>query len=137
MTKYIGNVPFVGKKKEIAFEFFCEECEKKVPHYWVNPYNMTLKRTFFFRLFALQVGGTLKSLIHTFHTWQLLLKTKKAVEIAACEECGQVRVKCLHCGNIEIFTNWQEVYICPKCRKKSYMFAEHPQPTPWFHFELD
>lgn len=47
MTKYIGNIPFVGKKKEIAFEFFCEECGEKVPHYWVNPYNITLKRTFF------------------------------------------------------------------------------------------
>lgn len=47
MTKYIGNIPFVGKKKEIAFEFFCEECGENVPHYGVNPYNITLKRTFF------------------------------------------------------------------------------------------
>lgn len=98
--------------------------------------HITLRlKEHFFRLFALQVGGTLKSLIHTFHTWQLLLKTKKTVEIAAYEECGQVRVKCLHYRNIEIFTNWQEVYICPKCRKKSYMFAEHPQPKLFCFFE--
>ena len=30
MTKYIGNVPFVGKKKEIAFEFFFENREHDV-----------------------------------------------------------------------------------------------------------
>lgn len=137
MTKYIGNVPFVGKEKTIAFETFCEKCGKMTQHYWAHPYGYTLKHTFFSRLFALQVGGTFTSLKHTFHTWQLLLKKKKAVEVAACEECGQERIKCLHCGNVEKFTKWQEVYICPRCNKKSYMFADHPQPMPFWYFKWD
>lgn len=136
MTKYIGNVPFVGKKKEIAFECFCEKCEKKTQQYWVDPYDMTLKETFYCRLFLMPALNHV-SLIHLFHTLQLWIKSKRAVEVAACEKCGQVHIKCLHCGNIDVFKQWQEVYICPKCKRKSYMHAFHPVPTPWFHFKLD
>ncbi len=136
MTKYKGNIPFVGKEKEIAFESFCEKCGKQTLHYWVEPYDMTLKETFYCRLFLLPTLNHV-SLIHLVHTLQLWLKMKKAVEVATCEECGQIHVKCLHCGNIDVFKQWQEVYVCPKCGKKSYMFAFHPVPTPWFHIKLD
>lgn len=136
MTKYIGNVPFVGKEKTVAFEAFCEKCGKTTQHYWVKPYNYTLKRTFFYRILCAE-GAEIKELIEAFHTWQLWLKKKKAVEVAACEECGKVRVKCLHCGNVEDFTEWKEVYICPHCNKKSYMFANPPQSSPFWYFRWD
>lgn len=135
MTKYIGNIPFVGKEKEIAFKSFCEKCGKHTLHYWVEPYDMTLKRTFYYRLFILQPGDYRK-FIQFFHTLQLWTKRKRAVEVAACEECGQIHVKCLHCGNTDVFKQWQEIYVCPKCGKKSYMFALHPLPVPWFYFEI-
>ena len=134
MTKYIGNIPFVGKEKEIAFESFCEKCGKQTRHYWVNPYDMTLKSTFYYRLFMLQSGHHI-CLIQLLHTLQLWLKKEKAVEVAACEGCGQIRVKCLHCGNIGVFKQWQEIYICPECKMKSYMFALHPAPVPWFYID--
>lgn len=137
MTKYIGNVPFVGKKKTIAFESFCKKCKKKTQHSWINPYGKTINQTLIIRLFSTRTGFTCKGITYSFHTLLCFLKMKKVVEVAACEECGQVRVKCLHCGNIEIFTNWQEVYICSKCRKKSYMFANHPQKLPFWFFEWE
>lgn len=137
MTKYIGYAPVVGKKKTIAFESFCEICGKRTRYYWINPYNITVKRTLWLRLFSSQTGLTRKGISYSFHTWQLLLKKKKAVEVAACEECGQIRVKCLHCGNVEEFTKWQEVYICPNCQNKSYMIANHPLPMPFWYFRWD
>lgn len=136
MTKYLGNIPFVGKEREVAFEAFCEKCGKQTRHYWIKPYDMTLKETFYCRLFMSQ-SINCECLKQLFHTLQLWRKKKKAVEVAACEGCGQIRVKCLHCGHIDVFKQWKEVYICPECKEISYKFAVHPAPTPWFYIKLD
>ncbi len=137
MTKYIGNIPIVGKKATVAFGAHCEKCGKEKLFYWVSPYGFTIRKTIFLRLFCTQAGLTPKSILYSFHTILLFFKIRKAVEIGACETCGSIKIKCRHCGTIKDFEKWQETYICPNCNKKSYMFANHPLPTPWSYFDVD
>jgi len=135
MTRYIGNVPFVGRKKKDAFRCYCENCRQNQVFYWAHPYKRTMISHFFGRIFCLQVGVTKKSIQNCFHTLLVLLRIKKAVEIGECECCQKRKVRCRYCGHIANFDNWEEIYLCPECQKESYMLIDHPQPKPWFWFD--
>lgn len=137
MTHYIGNLPLVGKKKTQAFTAYCENCQQEKSFYWVKPYNRTIIGSIFGRLFCLQNGLTIQGMKCSFHTILMLFKIRKNVEIGQCEQCGQKKVRCRYCGYIEDFNDWQETYVCPKCNNKSYIIADHPQPTPWYMFEIN
>jgi len=137
MTKYFGNIPVVGKKKEVAFKAYCELCKEEHNYIWVNPLGHTLKKTVFARLFSTQSGFSRKGIIYSLHTILLFLKIKKAVEVGKCEKCGTKKIKCRHCGHVDIFEKWKEIYQCCKCQKESYMLADHEiELPPWF-FDTD
>ncbi len=128
MTRYLGNIPVVGKDNVEAFNCYCEICQKEKSFHWVKPYGNTIIRNVIDRLFFLQRGLTPKGIMYSFHTKLVIFKIKNVVEIGECEQCGLKKVKCRHCGHITDFDEWQEVYQCPQCHKESYMLAAHPQP---------
>ena len=138
MTKYIGNVPLVGKEKTVAFEAFCEKCNKIKFFYWTKPQGKTLTKTVLHRLFAPLHGlDFTTAILCSWRTILLFCKIKKSVSVAECECCQKIKVKCPHCSSINNFKNWQEVYICPNCGKKAYMIMNTKLQAPWFFVKWD
>lgn len=136
MTRYLGNIPLVGKHKVEAFSCYCEICQQEKSFYWVKPYGDTIMLNVICRLFCTQRGLTIKGMQYSFHTILMLFKIKKNVEIGECEQCGTIKIRCRYCGNIANFDKWQETYRCAKCLKKSYIIADHPQPWKGLTVEI-